>query len=236
MKRLFTVLALVWLPVWLSVWGLVFGLGASGCTKKDPAESRVPLAVKVEIAPIADHPWVVAFLTETTIAQPPGIHARLEGRTAAGRYFPEPMFEADTREALADLLSTYETTHARPPELVPIWEHEPFGPGFDPTWRLHFIDRSAGFVLDSEASAYLKPDDTVGPRVVIHFSPAQREVFATMTKDYLYRRMAFLIDGEVAMIPVVRTPIANGEVMLVGDPSKNPEIAAPALLKRLAGG
>src|SRR5690606_10138896 len=162
--------------------------------------------------------------------------ARLEGRTESdGRYFPEPIFEAATREALAAVLTKYEADHPRPPELAPVWEHEPFGPHQDPPWRLHFIDRAGGFVLDSEASAYLKPGD-LGPSVILRFSPAQREIFTTMTTEYLGRRVAFMIAGEVAMVPVIRTPIPGGEAMLIGDPSEDPEVAAPALLKRLAGG
>src|SRR5690606_26841184 len=181
-----------------------------------------------------DHPWVIAFLTELSIARPSGTDARLEGRTDPdGRRVMDPIFEAEDRAALTDFLHDYEQQHPRPPELVPVWEqHTVTAERRGPRWQLHFVDRQAGFQLDGGASALAVPD-AEHPAVWLKFSPAQGEQFAALTRARVGRRLAFTIGDEVVNVPIVREPIPGGQAMLLGDASLGPERGAAALLERL---
>lgn len=204
-----------------------------GCKRDEPP--AVAVAARLWVAPVADeHPWVIAFLTELSITRPPGVDARLEGRTEPdGRYVPDPVFETTDTKLLAEQLQKYEQLHPRPPELEPIWEYLSSGPEGRPVWRLHFIDKQAGFVLDGGASASLDPSHDV-PLVKLKFSPAQGERFAALTRAYVGRRIAFTFDDELVNVPIVREEIPGGEVMLRPDSSGvDPELAAQSLLERL---
>ncbi len=203
-----------------------------GCKRDEPP--GVAVAAELRVAPVvADHPWVIAFLTEVSITRPPGADARLEGRTEPdGRYLPEPVFEAETREALAGFLRDYEKNHPRPPELTPVWEPIAAGPGGLSSWRLHFVDERAGFRLDGEASARLD-SSAAGSVVRLRLGPAQREQFAALTRAHLGQRVAIMIGDEVINLPVVRSEISGGELQLLPSPGVEPGAAAPALLERL---
>jgi preprotein translocase subunit SecD len=200
---------------------------------KRSTSEAVAVAAKLRIAPVAeDHPWVIAFLTEVSIKRPAGADARLEGRAELdGRYVMDPVITAEDQAALLDFLRSYEQSHPRPPELAPVWERHPTYEA-PPVWQLHFIDTQAGFELDGGASATLFRGSEV-PAIRLKLSPAQRELFAALTRAQLRRRVAFVIGDEVVNVPIVWEEIPGGEVMLMPEPNRDPEQAAAALLARL---
>jgi hypothetical protein len=216
---------------------LALALPLGGCKPTDDAAAAgapAPVHANIRFAPVVDnHPWVIAFLTELSIARPPGVDARLEGRTGPeGLRHPEPIIEAQTREALADALANYERQRPRMPELQPVWQPEPFGPNERVAWRLYFVDTAKGFTLDDQARAALEPHD-LGPSVHLHLGEAQAKQFAALTTEQVGRRIAITIDDEVLMLPVVREPISGGDIVLLTSPHLDPKISAPALLERL---
>ncbi|MFO7565843.1 MAG: hypothetical protein R6X02_24590 [Enhygromyxa sp.] len=218
--------------------GLGLGLGpAIGCKRERDQPEAVVVAAPLQIAPVAeDHPWVIAFLTEVSIARPPGADARLEGRSRPeGGYVMDPVITAEDRAALTDFLRTYEQRHPRPPELAPVWELHQVASPDSPLWQLHFIDEQAGFELDGGASASLARSSDF-PVVRLQLSPAQGEQFAALTRAQLRRRVAFVIADEVVSVPIVWEEVPGGAVELRPTPSLGPEQAAVALLERLSQG
>jgi hypothetical protein len=212
---------------------------ASGCRREheeEAAQAREAIAVEVLVAPVVDkHPWVIALLTEISITRPLGADARLEGRHGPeGLRHPEPIIEGETREALEKALAAYEAKHPRSPELWPVWEFEPFGPGERVAWRLYFVDRSRGFVLDDQARAGIVRHDH-GPSVHVWLGEAQREALYALTLEIVGDRLAIALHDEVVMIPVVMEPIVDGQIQLLTRMREDPELIAPALLARLRG-
>jgi hypothetical protein len=212
---------------------------ASGCKANSDDQAvheRQPIAVELLVAPVVDdHPWVIALLTEISITRPPGADARLEGRNGLeGLRHPEPIIEGETREALEHALAAYEAKHPRSPELWPVWEFEPFGPGERVVWRLHFVDRSRGFMVDEEARAGIVRHDH-GPSVHVYLGEAQRKIFYALTLELVGNRLAIAVDGQSLMMPIVMEPILDGDLQLLTRTREDPELTAPALLARLYG-
>lgn len=210
---------------------------ASGCKRDDDTtQERHPIAVELLVAPVEDNdPWVIAFLTEISITRPPGADARLEGRNGPeGLRHPEPVIEAETRESLERALAAYEAKRPRNPALVPVWEFEPFGPGERVAWRLHFVDRSRGFVVDGDARATVVRHD-YGPSVHVHLGEAQRKRLGELTLELQGGRLAVAVGDEVLMVPMVMEPIVDGQIQLLTRMREDPEVTAPALLERLRG-
>ena len=226
---------------------LALGLLLGACSRGpagDDAASEVAVGVSVRFAPVADdHPWVIAWLTSLALAPPPGIEARLDGRTElAGQRVAEPVFAAATREPLREALAAYEREHPRPLELAPVWEQiDPEDPSGSPTWRLHFVElgEDAGdFVVDGEARARLR-DEPHGTVVELRLGAGQREQLASLTRVSVGHRLVIAIgDGgewEAVAVPVVREPIAGGQVQLWLGRGSAREAATRALLDRLRG-
>jgi hypothetical protein len=211
---------------------------ASGCKREDDeaAIERHAIAAELLVAPVVDaDPWVIAFLTEISITRPPGADARLEGRSGPeGLRHPEPIIEGETREALERALAAYEAKRPRSPEILPVWEFEPFGPGERVVWRLHFADRSRGFVVDDQARAGIVRHDH-GPSVHVWLGEAQRKIFQALTLELVGGRLAVAVDGELVMLPMVMEPIVDGQLQLLTRTREDPEVTAPALLDRLRG-
>jgi hypothetical protein len=218
----------------LAALALALALPTISACKPADTEQRAPTPIQAEIsiAPVVDdHPWVIAFLTEISIAPPPSVDARLEGRTGPqGLRHPEPIIESETREALAKVLANYK--RQRPPELHPVWQPDPFGPNERVTWRLYFIDTSKAITLDPQARASLDPHDHA-PSVHLNLSEAQRQQFQTLTTTQVGRRIAIVVEDELLMLPVVMEPIPDGKITLITNPHQDPNITAPALFKRL---
>jgi hypothetical protein len=201
------------------------------------AGERHPVRAELLVAPVVDDdPWVMAFLTEISITRPPGADARLEGRTGPqGLRHPEPIIEAESREALAKVLAEYEKKHPHSPELTPIWESAPFGPKERVQWRLYFVDRSHGFVVDEQARAGIVEHDH-GPSVHVWLGDAQREAFAALTRAQVGRRIAIALDDEALMLPVVMDAVPDGNIQLIANPHEDPAVATNRLLERLSSG
>jgi hypothetical protein len=210
--------------------------GCKGRHDDQAASERHAIAVELLVAPVVDdHPWVIALLTDISITRPTGADARLEGRNGPeGLRHPEPIIEGETREALEQAQAAYEAKHPRSPELSPVWEHEPFGPGERVTWRLHFVDRSRGFVADEHARMRIVRHDH-GPSVHVSLGEAQREALYQLTLDLVGGRLAIAVDGEAVMLPIVMEPVVDGELQLLTRTREDPELTAPALLARLQG-
>jgi hypothetical protein len=212
---------------------------ASGCRREhdeEAAQSRERITAPLLVAPVVDkHPWVIALLTEISITRPPGADARLEGRNGPeGLRHPEPIIEGETREALEQALAAYEAKHPRSAELFPVYEFEPFGPGERVTWRLHFVDRSRGFLVDDQARAGIVRHDH-GPSVHVWLGEDQRKALQALTLELVGERLAVALDHEAVMVPVVMEPIVDGQIQLLTRMREDPEITAPALLERLRG-
>jgi hypothetical protein len=212
---------------------------ASGCrrdTDDKAAHEREPITAPLLVAPVVDdHPWVIALLTEISITRPPGADARLEGRNGPeGLRHPDPIIEGETREALERALSAYEAKHPRSPELWPVWEFQPFGPGERVAWRLHFVDRSRGFLVDDQARAGIVRHDH-GPSVHVWLGETQRKAFYALTLELEGGRLAIALHDEAVMLPIVMSPIIDGEMQLLTRTREDPELTAPALLERLRG-
>jgi hypothetical protein len=211
------------------MFALVLALAtAPGCKRGDA------IVVELRIALVVDeHPWVMAFLTALAVDPPVGVEARLDGRFALDgrRQFPEAYFVAEDRKALGGALAHYEAEHPRPPELLTIWE--PYSIDLRPAWRLHFIDQTRGLVLDEHASATLERDELLGPVVLIHLGPDQRERFAALTETYVGHRIAVALGDEALSVPILATAIPGGRVQITAAPSVDPEVASPALFERL---
>jgi hypothetical protein len=212
---------------------------ASGCRREDAelaAHEREPITAPLLVAPVVDdHPWVIALLTEISITRPPGADARLEGRNGPeGLRHPEPIIEGETREALEQALAAYEAKRPRSPELLPVWEFQPFGPGERVVWRLHFVDRSRGFLVDDQARASIVRHDH-GPSVHVYLGEEQRKAFYALTLELVGARLAIALDGEAVMMPIVMEPILDGDLQLLTRTREDPELTAPALFERLRG-
>lgn len=224
-------------------------LGPSGCKRgRDEGQAGAeakPVRAELWIAPVADeHPWVIALVTRISIERPPGADARLEGLAgpAAMRSsdpVPDPIIEAEDREALAAFLADYEAAHPRPPELRPVWEADPFGPDAKVRARLFFIDRSRGFAVDDQARASLRrpdPERALGPSVRVELGPDQTRALAELSAEIVGHRLGFALGDEALMLPVVAEPIPDGDVQLLTRTSEDPNHTAPALLARLTRG
>ena len=210
---------------------------APGCRSQDSAaDQRQAITARVRVAPIADdHPWVMAFLTNVSMTQPPGLDARLDGRTGPqGLRHPEPIIEGESRAALTSELEAYSKVHPRPPNLAPV-----FGKGLDDhrtreLQRLYFIDMNEGFTVDAGATVGLEVHDH-GPSAHLYLGKAQTGTFADLTSAHRGRRLAVVIDEDVVMLPMVMSTISDGELQLIGEGGRDPEKTAPALARRLAG-
>lgn len=208
----------------------------AGC-RRDSGEAEAGARTRVRaellVAPLVDdHPWVIAFLTNVSITRPPGADARLDGRTGPrGLRHPEPIIEGESREALAAALHSYEAEHPRSPELSPVWQRTTSES--EAAWRLYFVDRSRGFIVDEQAEMGIVAHDH-GPSVHVYLGASQREQLRTLSAAQQGRRLAFVLDDEVLMLPVVFEPIPDGEVQLVTEVTKDPRQTAPALLERLS--
>ncbi len=222
------------LTAWLlSATGVVSSCKRGG---DEAATEQHAIVAEVLVAPVLDRdPWVIAFLTEISITRPPGTDARLDGRNGPeGLRHAEPIIEGETREALEGALAAYENKRPRSPEIMPVWEFEPFGPGERVVWRLHFVDRSRGFVLDDQARAGIVRHDH-GPSVHIWLGEEQRKLFEAMTRELVGGRLAVVADGDLVMLPMVMEPIVDGQLQLLTRMREDPEVTAPALLERLRG-
>ena len=220
---------------------LALALACFGACKRDAdvdaVGARQPVRAELLVAPVVDdHPWVIALLTEISITRPPGADARLEGRNGPeGLRHPEPIIEGESREALEQALAKYEAVHARSPELLPIYEPDPFGPGERVTYRLHFVDRSRGFVLDEQAQAGVVEHDH-GPLVHLYLSEAQRAQLQALTIEHVGGRLAVAVGDEALMVPVVMDPITGGEIQVLTRLREDPRKVTQELLARLGGG
>lgn len=209
--------------------------GPAACEREvDQASSPAPVTATLYVAPVAaSHPWVMAMVTQTSITRPHGVDARLEGLVGVGgERTPDPILEGETREDLQSWLDTYEAQHPRPPELLPIWERDPFGPDHRVRARLYFIAHERGFVADAEARASVERHEH-GPSVHVRFGPAQTRDLEALTAVFMGRRLAVALDDEALMLPVIAQPITGGQLELATQTSSSPELTAPALLKRL---
>lgn len=218
--------------------GLAPLLGLASC-KRDTAEdanatAALPLTAELWIAPVADdHPWVIALVTQISIARPPGVDARLEGLTGPrGTRAPNPIIEAEDRPALAAFLAEYEAEHPRPPELRAAWEPDPFGPDNRVRFRLHFLDHSQGFAVDGEARARIHEHDH-GPVVHVQLGSAQTGALEALSSEHLGHRIGFALDDEVLTLPLVMEPVPDGDVHLLTRTSEDPALTAGPLLTRL---
>ena len=225
-------------PAW-SRRAFSIGLGlapALGCRREAEGPESRPLSVELGVAPIVDaHPWVIAFVTEISIARPPGADARLEGRTGSGGLrHPEPIIEAETREVLEQRLASYAAERPRDPDIAPVWQPDPFGPEARVRWRLYFVDRRAGFIADAQARVSLARSDQ-GPRVRVTLGPEQAAHLADVSAATMDRRLAITAGDEVLALPVVAEPIEGGAFELMPSPHVDPERGAVRLLDRLTG-
>lgn len=203
----------------------------------DLAAAHEPIAAELLVAPVVDdHPWVIALLTEISITRPPGADARLEGRNGPeGLRHPEPVIEGETREALEQALATYEKKRPRPPELAPVFEPDPFGPGERVAYRLHFVDRSRGFTLDDQARAAIVRHDH-GPSVHLYLGDAQRAALQQLTTAHVGGRLAVARGDEALMVPIVMEPLIDGEIQLLTRMREDPERVSTELLAQLKAG
>lgn len=212
----------------------------AACERKSEDESaqRSPAALQVEVrvAPVADaHPWVMAFVTQTSITRPHGVDARLEGLTGpGGSRAPDPILEAEAREALASWLETYTDQHPLPPDLLPIYEDDPFGPEHHIHARLYFVAHARGFVLDSEARARLETH-AHGPSVHLALGAAQTAALEQLSGELIGHRLALSVADRALMLPLVMDPLVDGDIQLLTQTSLDPKQTAPALLTQLTG-
>lgn len=212
---------------------------ASGCKREassQQATTRERMQAELLVAPIVDDdPWVIALLTEVSITRPPGADARLEGRNGPeGLRHPEPIIEGETREVLEQALAAYEAKRPRSPSLVPVFERDPFGPGERVAWRLHFVDRSRGFVLDEHAQAGIVTHDH-GPSVHLYLGEAQRAQLQALTIEIVGGRLALALGDETLMVPVVMEPIVGGEIQVLTRLREDPQRVSTDLFARLVG-
>ncbi len=212
----------------------------SACERKGEASesqaAAAPLQAELRVAPVADaHPWVMAFVTQTSITRPHGVDARLEGVTGpAGSRAPDPIIEAESREDLASWLETYAAQHPRPPELLPVYEADPFGPEHHVHARLYFVEHGRGFVVDSEARARLETH-AHGPSVHVAVGPAQAQALEQLTSELIGHRLAVSSGDRALMLPVVMEALVGGDIQLLTQTSLDPQQTAPALLTQLTG-
>jgi hypothetical protein len=213
---------------------LALASACKGDAASDPAGERQPIRAELLVAPVEDdHPWVIALLTEISITRPPGADARLEGRNGPeGLRFGEPVIEGESREALEHALAAYERMHPRPPELAPVYEPAPFGPGERVAYRLHFVDHSRGFRLDEQARAAIVRHDH-GPSVHLYLGDAQAAALQQLTAGIIGGRLALALGDEALMVPVVMDPLTGGEIQLLTRMREDPERVTQELLARL---
>ncbi|HVI03537.1 MAG TPA: hypothetical protein VM869_32810 [Enhygromyxa sp.] len=199
--------------------------------KAEQQLAQIRIAKPFRVAVVADdHPWVIAFLTELDRQQPTGVTATLEGRRSVGSAHeqPEPVISTFDRELLGSLLRDHEAKHARPPELLPVWEstatqHDVI------VWRLYFIDTNAGFELDGEARATLGENVLGQPAVKLQLSERQSQRLGSLSAAAIGERLAFVHDGEVVMAPIVVGPF-SGSIELISP------VPAKTLFERLQAG
>lgn len=77
-------------------------------------------------------------------------------------------------------------------------------------------DEPALFGWDGIASAEPSTDQQGRPTLLITLRPAARVAFATYTQSHIGEYFAIVVDGEVAMLPVINEPIPGGQVVLSG--------------------
>lgn len=210
----------------------------SGCERKSEQAAPAPasLSVELRIAPVADaHPWVMALVTQTSITRPHGVDARLEGLIGpGGTRSPDPIIEAESLEDLQTWLESYEAMRPRPPELLPVWELDPFGPDNRVHARLYFLATEQGFMVDAEARARVEPHD-YGPRVHLQLGAAQAQQLEELSGELIGHRLGVVMGQEALMLPLVMDPLVGGEVQLLWQTSRDPERTAPELLAKLTG-
>ena len=210
----------------------------SGCERKQEQVAPAPaqLSVELRIAPVADaHPWVMALVTQTSITRPHGVDARLEGLVGAGgTRSPDPIIEAESLEDLQAWLEGYEAMRPRPPELLPVWELDPFGPDNRVHARLYFLAAERGFVVDAEARARVEAHD-YGSRVHLQLGAAQAQQLEALSGELIGHRLGVVLGQEALMLPLVMDPLVGGDIQLLWRTSLDPERTAPELLAKLTG-
>ncbi|MEZ4404278.1 MAG: hypothetical protein R3B06_29935 [Kofleriaceae bacterium] len=159
------------------------------------------------------------------------------GRTSVDYYLVGP-----TRQAIIDRLAAVAPDVAVPPELALVFEPFVERDTRRALVRSYLIERTAILSGADVAEAQLTWDpDTNRPSVMLAFTARGRSTFATATAAGLGRKLAMLIDGDVALAPVVQGVIRGGRTTITvgGDTPAAMEAEARALaavLGRAAGG
>ena len=135
------------------------------------------------------------------IALAAGIAAECYGQTA--RSF-----------AIRVVYETVKGSQQGPPDddLVPTAE------GIDDPNKALWLKRDGQLGSEALADAYACIDLRAGkPVVQITLTPAAVTSFAELTRQNIARRIAIVVNGKVIVAPVVRQPILDGKIQIVGD-------------------
>jgi len=113
-----------------------------------------------------------------------------------------------------------------------VYEHvAPRADGKDPRdyWRSFYVDAAPILDQTALATAEVVAHDSQPPTVQLGFTRAGGQAFEAATAKAVGHKVAFVVDGEVDVAPVINTPIRGGKAE-VTTPTK---LDAELLMKRL---
>jgi preprotein translocase subunit SecD len=96
----------------------------------------------------------------------------------------------------------------------PVYQSDPASPSAEPK----LVDFSAtdltGADLKSAKVTFETQDRS--PAVAVEFKDSGRDKFATLTKEFLEKPIAIILDDQIISAPVVQTEITNGQAVITG--------------------
>lgn len=97
---------------------------------------------------------------------------------------------------------------------TPIYQADPASPGAEPKLVTFLPSDLTGKDLESAAVTFETQDRQ--PAVSIKFKPSGRDKFAKLTKEFLGKPLAILLDNSLLSAPVVQSEIVTGDAIISG--------------------
>lgn len=97
---------------------------------------------------------------------------------------------------------------------VPVYETDPASPSAEPTLKDFAPSDLTGKDLESASVTFETQDRQ--PAVSLRFKEAGRDKFARLTKEFIGKPIAILLDGSILSAPIVQAEITTGDAIITG--------------------
>jgi preprotein translocase subunit SecD len=142
---------------------------------------------------------------------PPGVTLDWDRYTGAGDVTVSSPYLASKDRAL---LEQYIKDKAPKDHLLAIGKIDERRPGQQPTYRTWMLDKKAGltgeYITDARVAFDQSPGEGNRPYVQLTFNKTGADLFATLTKNNVKKRMAIVLDDTVDSAPIIQSEIPGG--------------------------